>query len=88
MYGVSIVNIHAAGGVIRGGRQDFVFIGGNPWSVVGDSVEGHGEPPHNSPVMAEGSGFITINNIKACREENRASCGHMANGSDFFFVSG
>lgn len=88
MYGITRVGIDTAGGLILGGGQSFVTVQGHFWAVVGDAVAGHGEAPHDNPVMIQGSSFITINGIPACREGDSASCGHAATGSETMKVSG
>ena len=81
MHGIARVNQDSAGGVILGGGQDFVFVEGTLWAVQGDAVAGHGDAPHDAPVMAEGSSFVRIDGLPACREGHLSSCGHPATGS-------
>lgn len=88
MYGITRVGIDTAGGLILGGGQSFVTVQGYFWAVVGDTVAGHGESPHDSSMMIQGSSFISINGIPACREGDLASCGHTATGSETMKVSG
>jgi uncharacterized Zn-binding protein involved in type VI secretion len=87
MHGISRINQDSAGGAILGALQDFVVVEGTLWAVQGDAVAGHGLPPHAAPVMAEGSPFVTINGIPACREGHLATCGHAATGSGAMRIS-
>jgi uncharacterized Zn-binding protein involved in type VI secretion len=87
MHGIARVNQDAAGGTILGGGQSFVTVEGALWAVKGDAVAGHGLAPHTAPVMAEGSPFVFINGIPACREGNLATCGHAASGSGAMRIS-
>ena len=87
MHGIARVGVDAAGGVIVGALQTFVTVEGALWAVLGDPVSGHGIPPHAAPVMAEGSGFVRINNIPVCREGHVATCGHPATGSAHMRIS-
>lgn len=81
MPGASRVGVDAAGGLIAIGAQSFVTIGGAPWAVVGDIVASHGDSPHSSASLAEGSPLVTINGIPAVRAGDLATCGHAATGS-------
>jgi uncharacterized Zn-binding protein involved in type VI secretion len=81
------VGVDMAGGLILGGGQGFVRVGGALWAVLGDAVAPHGEGAHGAPVMAEGSSFVRINGIPVCMEGNQASCGHAATGAAWARVS-
>lgn len=85
-YGIARLHQDAAGGLLLGNRQDFVFVEGTLWAVYLDPVTPHGPPPHSSPVMAEGSSFIFINDIPVCREGHLASCGHATTGSSNMYI--
>ncbi|MBF0590184.1 MAG: hypothetical protein HQL53_13770 [Magnetococcales bacterium] len=87
MSGATRCNVDAAGGTIRS-LQNWVTIDDDPWAVIGSPVDGHGLPPHGSPVMAEGVDWITIDGIPICRAGNAASCGHPATGQSWFEVIG
>ena len=86
MPGVARLGIDTAGGTILGGGQSFVFCNGALVALIGDAVQGHGLPPHASPVMAEGSSTVFINGIGICREGDAATCGHVATGSSDTFA--
>ena len=47
----------------------------------GDSVAGHGDPPHNAPTMVAGSKNVFIGGIAVCNAGDAATCGHTASGS-------
>lgn len=87
MPGIARVGIDTAGATILGGGQDFARAEGALWAVLGDAVAGHGLAPHAAPVMAQGSPFVRINGIPACRAGHTASCGHAATGSAFMRIS-
>lgn len=87
MPGIARVGQDSAGGTILGGGQSFVRVQGTAWAVLGDAVAGHGNNPHSSPTMAQGSGFVRINGIPACRAGHLASCGHAATGSGAMRIS-
>jgi len=87
MHGISRLVQDSAGGRILGVLQDFVTVEGTLWAVKGDPVEGHGTSPHAAPIMAEGSTFVRINGIPACREGHLATCGHPASGSAAMRIS-
>jgi uncharacterized Zn-binding protein involved in type VI secretion len=81
MYGIARIDQDTAGGTILGALQDFVTVEGTLWSVLGDPVQGHDDAPHDAPVMAQGSPFVRIQGIPACRAGHLATCGHPATGS-------
>jgi len=87
MPGISRINQDSAGGIIIGARQDFARVEGTLWAVLGDPVAGHGPPPHDAPVMAEGSPFVRINGIPVCCAGHLATCGHPATGSGAMRIS-
>lgn len=87
MPGVSRINQDSAGGTIIGNLAPSVVVEGNPVAVVGAAVAGHGDPPHASPVMAQGSGSVFANGIAVCRAGDAASCGHAATGSSAVFAN-
>ncbi len=81
MPGVSRVGVDSAGGTILGPGVASVIVNGSPVSVIGDSVAGHGDPPHASPTMVAGSGTVIAGGIGVVRAGDAASCGHTASGS-------
>jgi uncharacterized Zn-binding protein involved in type VI secretion len=87
MHGIARIGQDTAGGTILGALQDFVTVEGTRWAVQGDAIAGHGIPPHDAPVMAEGSPCVTLNGIPACREGHLATCGHPATGSAAMRIS-
>ena len=57
-------------------------------AVDGSPVQGHGPAPHASPVTANGSPNVFINNIPVNRETDPDSCGHpRVDGSPNVFVN-
>lgn len=86
-YGVSLVGVDRAGGVITGPGISSWTLNGSRISLLGDSVTPHAPPdtPHSgSPVMVQGSSWFTFNGIPVVRQGNLASCGHGATGQDWF----
>jgi len=87
MHGIARKDSDTAGGTQLNGGQDFCTVDGDLIVLLGDPVQSHGSGEHGSPVMAEGSSFVTINGIAVCREGHLASCGHASTGSDFAKLS-
>lgn len=78
---VSLVGVDTAGALIAGpGKANWTW-NGKPISVVGDSIIGHGLPPHTAPTITQGSSWMTIDGIAVTRASSPASCGHVATGS-------
>ena len=44
---------------------------------IGDQVLPHGNPPHDSAVMVEGSSTVIVEGKGVCRKGDAASCGHV-----------
>lgn len=84
MSGVSRMGIDSAGGVIITGSND-VYINSANAVRIGDSVAGHGNSPHSSPVMVTGSPTVFVNEIPLCKAGDLASCGHPSTGSPNVF---
>ena len=80
MSGAARQGQDSAGGTIVEGSGD-VIINGTGAVRVGDAVAGHGLPPHDSPVMAEGSDSVFVNGLPLSRSGDLASCGDAATGS-------
>lgn len=81
MSNVSLVGVDSAGGSIVGpGNPDWTW-DGKPISLLGDSIQPHGNSPHVSASIVEGSPWMTINGIPVTRAGSAASCGHSATGS-------
>lgn len=85
MSGATRKDQDSAGGTITSGSPN-VIINGSPAARIGDSVAGHGLPPHSAPTMAEGSPTVITNSIPQCHEGDTATCGHPATGSPNVFV--
>jgi uncharacterized Zn-binding protein involved in type VI secretion len=77
MPGVARVGQDNALGLITGPGVPTVLVNGAPISVVGDTVEAHGEPPHNKSIIASGSAtvFAGGRNITV-QSISLSSCGH------------
>ena len=88
MPGVSLVGVHKAGHTIVGEIQSFVFTDGSPISVVGDLVAQHPPCPqeqaHCSATMQSGSTLTFIDSVPIERAGDPATCGHVADGLDWF----
>jgi len=85
--GIARVGQDTAGGTIIGNLAPDIIVEGRPIAVVGASIAGHGLPPHNSPVMVQGSSTVIANGIFVCRQGDAASCGHTATGSSNVFAN-
>jgi uncharacterized Zn-binding protein involved in type VI secretion len=86
--GIAVRSKDQAGGRQLAGGQEFVRVDGEAVVLLGDPVEGHGDTPHDAPVMVEAVGWVRIAGIPVCREGNRASCGHPTTGRGWFRVVG
>ena len=75
----------AAGGALIK-SQSTVFANGKNVIVNGDSVTGHGDPPHDAPTMIAGSDSVFIGGIAVCNAGDLATCGHAASGSSTISV--
>jgi len=86
-YGIAVQSKDKAEGIQLGGGQTFFIVEKLPVIVVGDPVQGHGPVVHAAPVMAEGSSWMTLNGIPACRLGHKASCGHPTTGRSWFRIT-
>lgn len=86
---ITVKNKDKAGGVQipPPPMQDFWHVEGELVVCIGDKVKPHGDGEHSSPVMVEGSGWFTLNDIPVCRETDRASCCHPTTGRQWWWVS-
>ncbi|MFZ6711924.1 hypothetical protein [Undibacterium sp. TC9W] len=66
-HGIAVKALDRAGGPHRAGGQDFFAVDGAPVVLLGDRIVPHGPVPHANPVMVEGSSWMTLNGIPACR---------------------
>lgn len=82
--GVCRDNDTAGGDLIP--SQSTVFVNSEKIIVDGDSVAGHGESPHDSPIMIAGSNNVFIGGIAVCNAEDLATCGDAATGSSNVFI--
>lgn len=81
MGAISLVGVDSAGGRITGpGASNWTW-NGSPISLQGDNVAPHGDSPHRSAKIAQGSPWMTINGIPVTRQGSPATCGHTATGS-------
>lgn len=87
MAGISLTNIHSAGGAILGGGQDLVNVDDSEVAIVGDAVAPHGPGIHAAATMITGSRIVFINGIAVCRAGDLASCNHAANGLNWFQIN-
>jgi uncharacterized Zn-binding protein involved in type VI secretion len=85
--GVAVKDLDTAGGKQLAGGQTLVTINGKPIVLQGDPVAGHGDSPHNSPTMVEGSSLFKINGIPVVLDGHKASCGHTSTGRPLVTVS-
>ena len=88
--GITRGNKDKAGGIINP-SQNWCFVEGYPIARKGDSVAAHApcdqyHPQHCSAIMSEGSQYVFVDNIGVCRQGDKASCGHIADGSSYIFA--
>lgn len=81
MPGIARVGVDTAGGLIVGNLAPTVFANGAPVAVIGAEVAPHGDPPHDTATMVEGSSTVFAQGIGVCRAGDAASCGDTATGS-------
>ena len=79
MPGVSRNNDTAGGDLIP--SQNTVFANGEAIIVDGNSVAGHGLPPHDSPTIVAGSNRVFVHGTKVVNAGDNATCGHSSSGS-------
>jgi uncharacterized Zn-binding protein involved in type VI secretion len=85
-YGIAVKGLDSAGGTQLAGGQSFFSVENALVVLLGDPVAGHGLPPHAAPVMAQGSGWMTLGGVPVCREGHAASCGHPSTGRGWFGI--
>ena len=82
MPAVTRISKDSAGGTIIGNQATTVFVNGVCICVLGDRVQGHGDPPHSPPPpMVQSSNNVYAHGILICRKGDTAACGHAATGS-------
>jgi uncharacterized Zn-binding protein involved in type VI secretion len=84
MPGISRDNDTAGGDLIP--SQSTVFANSSLVIVDGDSVAGHGLPPHDAPTMSAGSNNVFIGGIAVVNAGDSATCGHTSSGSSNVMV--
>ena len=84
MLGVARMNIDTVGGglIIEGSTN--VFVNNAPIVRVGDRVAPH--PGHSNVVMVGHSSTVYANDKPVCRQNDVASCLHLATGSSDVFA--
>ena len=85
-HGIAVQGLDAAGGAQLAGGQSWFRVGGRLVVLRGDPVAGHGDPPHASPVMAGGSGWMTLDGTPVCRAGHAATCGHTSSGRGWWTI--
>lgn len=80
---------NSAGAPITEVIQKTVFVNNILTSVDGCPVEGHGPGTHSSPLTANGSTTVFIENIPVNRRGDADTCGHArTDGSPDVFIEG
>lgn len=89
-YGIAVKALDSAVGVQLAGGQDWFFVDAELVVVLGDRVTAHAPGGIHAapPLMAEGSDWMTIDDIPVCRQGHAAECGHVTTGRDFFLIDG
>ena len=83
-FGIAVKTKDSAGGMHLAGGQSFFKVEGQAVVVKGDAIMGHGSGPHSAPKMAQGSNWLKINGMPACRQGHQATCGHASSGRAWF----
>lgn len=78
MLGIARMNIDTAGGLLIEGSTN-VFVNNMPAVRVGDRVQSH--PGHSNVFMSTGSSTVFVNSKPVCRQNDVATCLHVATGS-------
>lgn len=82
MPAIGVLGMSAAGGAIISSTINKVTVDGMTVIGVGSQVAPHGDGPHASAVMVEGSGKFVVDGIAVCHEGHAASCGHVLTGGN------
>ncbi len=85
-FGIAVASTDSAVGAQLGGGQSFFSVEGQPVVLIGDPVAPHGNAPHSSPAMGQGSSWMTLNGTPVCRAGHMASCGHASTGRPWFAI--
>lgn len=85
-HGIAVKSLDSAGGAQLAGGQDWFNVQGQQVVLLGDPVTPHSIGIHLTPVMAEGSSWMTIDGVPVCREGHLASCGHASTGRSWFTI--
>lgn len=86
--GISLDTVHKAGGTLKAENQTYFKVDGHPVITKGDLVEPHlGVLPHSLPnTMVTAVEWFTIDGYAVVVQDKLASCGHAAEGSDWFKI--
>lgn len=68
------------GGTITGASTENVFGNGYRFAQLGDPVSDHGDDAHGYATMTGASSTVFVNNVRVCRVNDSASCGHVGTG--------
>lgn len=71
---VSGVNLDLAGGAVTATATRLI-VGGKLVLRINDPVAPHGDSPHDSAVMAQGSARLIVEGIGVCRMGDLSTCG-------------
>lgn len=87
-HGVARRSVDVAAGAQIGLGQDWVYVEGHHWMILGDVNEPHLIWRHvpGPDLMVQGSPFVFIDGIPVCREGHLAGCGHPTTGSSVVFL--
>lgn len=83
-YGIAVKSLDSAGAPHLGGGQSFFKVSGQAVIVQGDAITPHGNAPHAAPTMAQGSSWLKLNGVPACRAGHLATCQHPSTGQAWF----
>jgi uncharacterized Zn-binding protein involved in type VI secretion len=84
--GASRVGQDRAEGIILGPGADRVFVEGKKWSLDQDEVASHSHSPPPTIRMIASSTRVVVQGKKPVREGDKATCDHIATGSNRVFA--
>lgn len=87
MRGVTRKTLDTAGGVELNGGQNWFTVDDQPVVLHMDPITPHGPPPHSpDPRQLATSNWLNIDGKNVAAQGDPATCGHIATGSNWFFI--
>ncbi len=75
-----------AGGPVIAAAQQWMYLSNKLTTVITDRVKPHGDGVHLRASMAQGSPWMFLMGLNACRTGDLATCGHAIVGSQNWFA--